>query len=130
MHEVVRALISHLVVGLIEGTVAASAHLADVEAIRQEPARVCQFAEAAQHTDLQLKLFLRKHVYESAQLAEERARSTARIADLFAHFLAKPADLPISYQEAMSRQPGHRVVCDYIAGMTDGFLNRTWTQLA
>ena len=130
MHEVVRALISHLVVGLIEGTVAAAAHLDDVEAVRKEPVRVCQFGDAAGHTDLQLKLFLRKHVYESAQLAQERATSTARIADLFAHFLAKPQDLPPSYREAMRQQPAHRVVCDYIAGMTDGFLNRTWSQLA
>jgi dGTPase len=130
MHEVVRALISHLVMGLIEGTVSAAGHLHDVEGVRNEPVRVCRFAPESHYTDLQLKLFLRKHVYEAPQLVEDRRRSTARIADLFAHFLAHPGDLPASYRESMAQQPAHRVVCDYIAGMTDGFLNRSWQQLA
>jgi dGTPase len=131
MHEVVRALISHLVVGLIEGTVEASADLRHVEDVRQAPLRVCRFSAATGLTDLQLKGFLRREVYESASLVEERRTSTARIADLFAHFLAQPEDLPAAYQDAIreERRPAHRVVCDYIAGMTDGFLNRTWAQI-
>lgn len=129
MHEVVRALISELVVGLIEGTVAAAAHLNDVEAVRSS-LRVCQFSQPAHRTDLELKQFLRMHVYESAQLIEDRRRSTARIADLFAYFLSKPEALPAGYQDAMRDQSAPRVICDYIAGMTDGFLNRTWLQLS
>jgi dGTP triphosphohydrolase len=29
----------------------------------------------------------------------------------------------------MLERPAHRVVCDYIAGMTDSFFRRTWLQM-
>jgi dGTPase len=32
--------------------------------------------------------------------------------------------MPKSYAELAQREPRHRVVCDYIAGMTDNFLLR------
>jgi dGTP triphosphohydrolase len=32
--------------------------------------------------------------------------------------------MPEYYAEAAEREPVHRVVCDYIAGMTDNFLLR------
>jgi dGTPase len=47
------------------------------------------------------------------------------IAELFQFFLDQPGRLPEFCQEAFGGQPPHRVVCDYVAGMTDGFLRRT-----
>ena len=46
------------------------------------------------------------------------------IADLFQFFLNHPDRLPDAYREESGGQPPHRAVCDYIAGMTDGFLRR------
>jgi dGTP triphosphohydrolase len=37
--------------------------------------------------------------------------------------------LPANYLEESSGQPLHHQVCDYIAGMTDGFFDRTCRQL-
>jgi dGTP triphosphohydrolase len=37
--------------------------------------------------------------------------------------------MPEPYREAMVSAAPHRVVCDYIAGMTDSFFHRTWAQL-
>ena len=49
-----------------------------------------------------------------------------RIGELFRFFLANPGRLPQAYaQQAVDELP-HRVVCDYIAGMTDGFFHRTY----
>jgi dGTPase len=36
--------------------------------------------------------------------------------------MLKPQSLPTSYQEKAKREPLPRVVCDYIAGMTDNFI--------
>ncbi len=126
MHEVVRQLIHHLVTGLIAGTIEACAGLESVDAVREAPQRVCRFAEQAQATDLELKRFLRQNVYQSAALQADREESTSRIAALFGFFMEHPEALPEGYRE--SQEPRHRLVCDYIAGMTDGYLNRTWTQ--
>jgi len=67
-------------------------------------------------------------VYFSPVLAEERDRSAAMIAELFGHFVRHPERLPESYREGTAGETLHRVVCDYIAGMTDGFFRRTYEQ--
>ena len=41
--------------------------------------------------------------------------------DLFESYAAEPLQLPPHYQERIEREGRHRVVCDYIAGMTDRF---------
>jgi dGTPase len=129
MHEVVRGLIDWLVSGLIAGTVAAAGSLADVEAVRAHPERVARFTSETAAGAAQLKGFLRAHVYESEQLAASRARSTLLIEALFDFLLARPECLPANYLEESAGQPLHRQVCDYIAGMTDGFFARTCAQL-
>jgi dGTP triphosphohydrolase len=37
--------------------------------------------------------------------------------------------MPKAYAELAQRAPEYRVVCDYIAGMTDHFLLRQYTEL-
>jgi len=42
--------------------------------------------------------------------------------------MARPDSLPANYREESAGQPLHHQVCDYIAGMTDGFFDRTCRQ--
>jgi dGTPase len=128
-HEIVRGLINWLVTGLIEGTIEAAKGLEDVDAIRQNPTRVACFSAETAAGSQELKDFLRRTVYESGWLAEDRKESTGLIARLFEFFIEHPNRLPVSYLEESAGQPLHRAVCDYIAGMTDGFLVRTCEQL-
>ena len=79
-------------------------------------------------TSSALKQFLRARVYFSEALAEERRRAASMVAELFKFFMDQPGRLPDSYREASEGQPPQRVVCDYIAGMTDGFFRRTYEQ--
>ena len=129
MHEVVRGLIDWLVSGLVEETVAAARDLADVEAVRAHPGRVVRFTPATAEGAAQLKRFLRAQVYESEQLVQDRHRSVERIAQLFEILLRQPERMPAAYLEESAGEPLHRQVCDYIAGMTDGFFARTCSQL-
>ena len=41
--------------------------------------------------------------------------------ELFEYWMSQPEQLPVTYQEKAEKQPLPRVVCDYIAGMTDRF---------
>jgi dGTPase len=129
MHEVVRALIDWLVSGLVKGTLAAAASLADVDAVRRHPTRVVRFTEETADGAEQLKHFLRSQVYESPVLVESREHSAAQIQLLFERLMREPHLMPTSYLEEFSDRPRHRQVCDYIAGMTDGFFARTCAQL-
>ncbi len=129
--ESLRQLIDFLVGGLIEGTVrlVSEAGVRDVEAVRAHPVRLASFTPEARLASAALKRFLFEKVYSSPPLLEERERSTAIIADLFQYFLRHPDRLPEPYAELAAERATHRVVCDYIAGMTDGFCRRTHSAL-
>jgi len=127
--EIVRGLIDALVSGLMEGTVSACAGLTDVDAVRLHPGRVARFTPDAAEASAQLKRFLRQSVYESAALVRARSDSVGLIRELFEFLIAHPDRMPAAYLEDSAGQPLHRQVCDYIAGMTDGYFVRTCEQL-
>ena len=130
-HECLRRLINMLVSGLIEGTYAAccDARVRDVEDVRHHQLRLVRFSEPALATNAALKAFMRDHVYFTPELLEERARSVKRISDLFAFYLLHPDRLPEHYLEQAQTRPPHQVVCEYIAGMTDGYCARLHLEL-
>jgi dGTPase len=125
--ESLRLLIDALVTGLIEGTIAAAKHAgaATLDDVRRHPQRLVRLTAEASAVSGDLKRFLHDTVYESQPLIEERQRSAGLIAALFDYFLANPTRLPDPYAEQTQSLPPHRVICDYIAGMTDGFFLRT-----
>lgn len=129
MKEVVRGLIDHLVSGLMAGTVEAAAGLADVAAVRRAPHRLARFTQEAAQSSLELKCFLRREVYESEALTRARRQSVQLVGRLFEFFLQRPDQMPAAYRKEFSSEPLHRQVCDYIAGMTDGFLLKTCAQM-
>ncbi|HEV2247907.1 MAG TPA: hypothetical protein VGW37_14745, partial [Terriglobia bacterium] len=45
-------------------------------------------------------------------------------------FVAQPGKMPRHYADLAQTTPIHRVVCDYIAGMTDHFLLRQCSDLS
>jgi dGTPase len=127
-HEALRQLIDSLVSGLIEGT-CRQAQAADVEScedVRAFPRRLAAFAPDAAATSRNLKQFLHAKVYAAPELIADRTRSMGRIAELFQFFLDHPDRLPPGYREQAGAEPVYRMVCDYLAGMTDGFFRRTY----
>jgi dGTPase len=129
-HESLRQLVDALVSGLIEGTVARAREsgAANVEDVRLHPRRLAAFTVESAQTSRTLKRFLLEKVYASPTLGDDRQRSMAMIGELFQFFLADPSRLPQPYSQQALEEPAHRVVCDYIAGMTDAFFHRTYEQ--
>ncbi len=129
--EVLRRLVDLLVSGLLEGTLdaAASSHVRSCDDVRAFPSRLVRFTPEAAAANAALKQLLHRAVYGSPALVAERTVSRERIAALFQFFLHSPERLPETYREPLESQPAHRVVCDYIAGMTDRFFERTYSDL-
>jgi dGTPase len=129
--ESLRELVNTLVGGLIEGTVEAARQSGaqNFEEVRALPVRLAAFGVEAAQTSRALKAFLYRTVYASPELNADRQHSMAMIEELFACFLDAPGKLPEAYRQQAAGEPEHRVVCDYIAGMTDGFFRRTYEQL-
>ena len=52
----------------------------------------------------------------------EKTDAERVIRELFEFWMAKPQSLPASYRDKARQEPLARVVCDYIAGMTDNYI--------
>ena len=55
------------------------------------------------------------------RLEPEKDAAERVVTELFELWMASPESLPPSYQEKAEQEPLARVVCDYLAGMTDNY---------
>jgi dGTPase len=124
--EVLRSLINEMVGGLIQGTVdcARASGARDVEELRLLDHRVAAFTPATRALAGELKRFLVETVYQSPSLADERVRVAAQLGDAFDFLAARGDRLPQDVQIEGEHLPTYRVVCDYLAGMTDSYFLR------
>jgi dGTPase len=128
--EVQRQLMNFLIGGLIEATfrAAETARAETVEDVRSLDYRLVQLTPETAGTNRQLRAVLVNRVYSCPQLLEERAVAVSKMSQLFEFLLENPGSIP-GYRDAPNGAPVHRVVCDYIAGMTDGYLIRVHREL-
>jgi dGTPase len=128
--EALRGLLDWLVSGLMQGTIEAAdaASVSSVDDVRAHPRRLAVFTLPAHAANRALKQFLHHTLYYSEPMAGERRRSATQIAELFEFWVSHPDKLPANYVESLTSSPIHRVVCDYIAGMTDGYFLRCYQQ--
>ena len=129
--ETIKRLLDYLATDLIEQTqerISASG-AKNTDDIRRLPQRLAGFSPRAAKINTALKRFLYRRLYDHPAIVEERDRSVNALEQLFRYYLAHPESLPEYYSELAAREPRHRVVCDYIAGMTDHFLLRQHREL-
>ncbi len=127
--EALRGLLDGMVTGLVVGTTEAAkeAGLRDYRDVRHFGGRLARFSPEAAQAARELKQFLHDFVYSTPELDAGRRAATDRVARLFSVFLRNPALLPPNYAQAARMEPPHRVVCDYIAGMTDTYFDRVYS---
>jgi len=129
-NETLKRIIDHLTTDLIENTRRnlEENRIDSVEAVRRHPRRLVEFSPEAAQQNQELKEFLWRRLYNHPQIVEERQRAVAATEELFRFYLAQPQRLPRQYVQQTETLPLHRVVCDYIAGMTDTYLFRVHGQ--
>jgi dGTPase len=125
-NETLKRLFDRLATDLIEHTRVeiAAAKVTSVEDVRRASRRLASFSGAMAEQDARLKKFLFAELYSNPAIMEDRERSVSALDELFTLYLEHPGRMPEAYAEQARREPPHRVVCDYIAGMTDHFLLR------
>lgn len=75
-----------------------------------------------------LKDFLSDRVYFSETATREAARGQRMLRLLFDHLTAHLNDVPAEVREAAASDPPQRAVCDYLAGMTDRYAIRKFSE--
>jgi dGTPase len=75
----------------------------------------------AQQSNDELKDFLYTHVYRHYKVERMRLKAERYVTLLFETYQSNPALLPPKYLAKMEKDSKERVICDYIAGMTDRY---------
>src|SRR5690242_19641501 len=127
-NEVLRTVINFLVGGLILGMhrQAMEEGVTDVADVRHASSRIAAMTEETAALNRQLKAFLTAKVYESDHLIEHRAQAVEKVDWLFNFLLKHPDRISTGFRENLETEPVERVVCDYVAGMTDAYFLRTY----
>ncbi len=90
--------------------------------VRHHRERLAAFSSAVDAERKQAKDFLYENLYFSPGLAEEKDDAERIVGELFTFWMEHPEALPHNYQEKTKEDTLPRVICDYIAGMTDNFI--------
>lgn len=90
----------------------------DVRACREE---MIGFSEGLSGQVQRLGALLRNHVYRNPRVSRMDESAKVTIVQLFDAYLAKPEHLPERFAARLEEQGRHRVIADYIAGMTDRY---------
>jgi dGTPase len=122
-HHVVRWIIEHCVQDLIMTTQSSleQAGVRSVADVRAAGRRLVVYSPEMAERVRELKEFLFRSMYRHYRVVRMGGKAARLLRDLFNSYVSEPMQLPPHYQEQVARDGAHRVVCDYIAGMTDRF---------
>lgn len=123
-NETLKRVLNRWVGDLIENTkqTIRQASVKDLEDIRSCSHRLVALSGSVEEERRQAKDFLYSNLYFSATLDPEKSDAERVISELFQFWMAEPENLPSSYREKATAEPLPRIVCDYIAGMTDNYI--------
>jgi len=130
-NEALKRMLNRFVTDLIENTKSriAESGVASLDDVRGYSERLVAFSPEVEQERREAKAFLYKALYESKPLLPEKIKAEKIVTETFDYLVAHPEALPPSYQEKVEHEKLVRVVCDYIAGMTDHYVQDVWKKL-
>jgi len=128
IHETLRRILNLLVTDLMTATRAQVAAIGaeSLEDIRRAPSRLAALSPQVEAQRAQAKQFLFGSLYNSPGMEEAHAHAEQVVQGLFKALIADPTPLPPDHQAEIPTQGLARTVGDYIAGMTDSYIEQAW----
>jgi len=132
VYDALRRLLNALVTDLADEVRARVAALGatTLDEIRRAPTRVAALSREMEAARAAAKEFLYARLYNSPGMEEGHERATQVVQGLFAALLADPSLLPPDHQAQIPTEGLARTVADYIAGMTDSYIEHLWIEHA
>ncbi len=130
-YRLVRRLIGLLVTDLLTetGRRIAAAGVDSPDAVRAWPSNLVALPEETQRMTRELKRFLYENLYRHPRVMRMQIKAERVVTALFETYVGEPAQLPREVQRKLNDRSLHRVVCDYIAGMTDRYALQEYAKL-
>jgi dGTPase len=130
-NEALRRLLDAMVSNLISSTVSRvqAVGVQTLADVRRSTQRLVTFSDTMEQERRRTRDFLYANLYYSPDLASEKEMAERIVGELFEYWIEHPDALPASYQAKTRQEPLPRVVCDYIAGMTDNYIFDQYAQM-
>ncbi len=97
--------------------------------VRSANEPVARFSPAMEEERRELKAFLMENMYKSHRVMRMESKTKRVIGDLFDAYLEEPRLLPPQVRKNIGDVGERRIICDYIAGMTDKFALEEYQRL-
>lgn len=127
IHETIRRVMDVMVNDLFAETERRLCDLAPKHAddVRRAPHAIVAYSDHMRAEEKELRQFLWQYMYRHYKVNRITSKARRIVRQLFDLFFAEPNILPTEWQQRIALHPGDaakaRVICDYIAGMTDRY---------
>jgi len=124
VHELIRRLIGRLIEDVVaeSGRRFARVGPRSVDGVREAGEPLVAFSSAMAAVDRAIKDFLLPRMYRHPRVMRIMGNAQDVVRDLFAHYMAAPADMPPEWAQDCADMPDRaRRVADFVAGMTDRY---------
>lgn len=122
-YQAISHLIGFLINDLVEySTARLKEHdIRSLEDLREKNVMAISFSPETEKENGELKAFLYANLYRHYRVERMRIKGKMVLTSLFQTYMEAPTLLPKKYQPIIEHSGKSRVICDYIAGMTDRF---------
>ncbi|MEZ4704039.1 MAG: deoxyguanosinetriphosphate triphosphohydrolase [Bdellovibrionota bacterium] len=122
-----RPTISAMITLLINDLIQETSHrlkkhnIQSMQELRNLKEGVTSYSEEIGVMNIQLKKFLRENMYTHPRVIRMEEKAKRILIGLFQAYRDRPTQMPKDFLERNQHQSIERIICDYIAGMTDRF---------
>lgn len=129
--QTISFLIGALIRDLVETTVAklGQHQISTLDDVRNHPENLVHLSSEMTQKNRQLKRFLYKRLYRHYKVERMRVKAERFLTLLFENYIANPTLLPERHQLRFEVFGVERVICDYIASMTDRYAQDEYKRL-
>jgi len=122
-YQIIRSLINEQVTEVLNQTDAniKKFRIHKVQDAVNIPERIVTVSKKMQSSREAMRQFLMQNLYQHYRVVRMSNKAYRFITSLFNNYLEKPEQLPPTTQKRLKKDDKYRVICDYIAGMTDRY---------
>lgn len=123
-YSIIRTMIDGQVRDVVEMTerMLATAQVQSADDVRLQRRALVQYSTARRQLNLEMRKYLYRNLYFSKQVDDANTRAVRILEEMFNFYLKQPREIGEQARKRIRREGLHRVVCDYIAGMTDRYV--------
>lgn len=109
------------VVTVAEGLIA-EAGVTSADEVRLQEQALVRYSDTRREQNMELREYLYTNLYYNPVVHGPNVRAVKMLEDMFHHYLKHHAEIGEQFRKRSRKLGWHRTVCDYLAGMTDRYV--------